>query len=111
YEDILERAQRLPQNKRWRFARDAMARFEKDRDFLDRQLTDTQYLARLAHDYLGALYPDEEADGDGIVRRRNHVVVITGRMTEMLRRKWGLNGILSSHNLPEGEGSSADPAK
>jgi CRISPR-associated endonuclease Csn1 len=104
YDDILERAQRLPQNKRWRFARDAMERFEKDRDFLDRQLTDTQYLARLAHDYLGALYPDEEADGDGVVKRRNHVVVVTGRMTEMLRRKWGLNGILWDHNL-------ADPAK
>lgn len=104
YEDILARAQRLPQPKRWRFASDAMARFEKDRDFLDRQLTDTQYLARLAHDYLGALFPDEEPDGDGVVRRRNHVVVVTGRMTEMLRRRWGLNGILPDHNF-------ADPAK
>src|SRR5690606_33307195 len=73
YDDILERAQRLPPNKRWRFGRDAMERFERDRGFLDRQLTDTQYLARLAHDYLGALYPDEEADGDGVVKRRNHV--------------------------------------
>lgn len=104
YEDILERAQVLPPNKRWRFARDAMERFEKERTFLDRQLTDTQYLARLAHDYLGALYPDEEADGDGVVRKRNHVVVVTGRMTEMLRRKWGLNGILPDHNF-------ADPTK
>ncbi|WP_187969606.1 type II CRISPR RNA-guided endonuclease Cas9 [Aquibium microcysteis] len=104
YDDILERAQRLPPNKRWRFALDAMERFEKDRDFLDRQLTDTQYLARLAHDYLGALFPDEEADGDGVVKKRNHVVVVTGRMTEMLRRKWGLNGILPDHNF-------ADPTK
>lgn len=104
YDDILERAQRLPENKRWRFARDAMQRFEKERDFLDRQLTDTQYLARMAHDYLGALYPDEEPDGDGVLKRRNHVVVVTGRMTEMLRRKWGLNGILPDHNF-------ADPAK
>ncbi len=69
YDDILERAQRLPQNKRWRFARDAMKRFEKERAFFDRQLNDTQYLARLAHDYLGALYPDEETDGDGVVKR------------------------------------------
>jgi len=104
YDDILARAQRLPQPKRWRFAHDAMARLEKDRDFLDRQLTDTQYLARLAHDYLGALYPDEEPDGDGVVKRRNHVVVVTGRMTEMLRRRWGLNGILPDHNF-------ADPTK
>lgn len=104
YDDILARAQRLPLNKRWRFGHDAMARLEKDRDFLDRQLTDTQYLARLAHDYLGSLYPDEEPDGDGVVRRRNHVVVVTGRMTEMLRRRWGLNGILPDHNF-------ADPTK
>lgn len=104
YDEILERAQHLPPNKRWRFALDAMGRFEKERDFLDRQLTDTQYLARLAHDYLGALYPDEEVDGDGEIRRRNHVVVVTGRMTEMLRRKWGLNGILPDHNF-------ADPTK
>jgi len=101
YDEILERAQQLPPNKRWRFAHDAMERFEKDRDFLDRQLTDTQYLARLAHDYLGALYPDEEADGDGVVKRRNHVVVVTGRMTEMLRRKWGLNNILPDHNFSD----------
>lgn len=104
YDDILARAQRLPLNKRWRFGHDAMARLEKDRDFLDRQLTDTQYLARLAHDYLGSLYPDEEPDGDGVVKRRNHVVVVTGRMTEMLRRRWGLNGILPDHNF-------ADPTK
>jgi len=101
YDEILERAQRLPQAKRWRFAQDAMQRFEKERDFLDRQLTDTQYLARLAHDYLGALYKDEQADGDGVVKRRNHVVVVTGRMTEMLRRHWGLNNILSDHNFAD----------
>jgi CRISPR-associated endonuclease Csn1 len=98
YDDILARAAHLPEGKRWRFAQDAMQRFEKDRDFLDRQLTDTQYLARLAHDYVGALYPDEEADGDGVVKRRNHVVVVTGKMTEMLRRKWGLNSLLPDHN-------------
>ena len=98
YDDILERAARLPENKRWRFARDAMEQFEKNRDFLDRQLTDTQYLARLAHDYLGALYGDEEPDGDGVLKRRNHVIVVTGQMTEMLRRKWGLNNLLHDHN-------------
>ena len=101
YDDILARAARLPPNKRWRFAQDAMERFEEERDFLDRQLTDTQYLARLAHDYLGSLYPDEEPDGDGVLKRRNHVVVVTGKMTEMLRRKWQLNSILPDHNFSQ----------
>ncbi|MEX2277371.1 MAG: type II CRISPR RNA-guided endonuclease Cas9 [Cucumibacter sp.] len=101
YDQILERANRLPPNKRWRFARDAMQRFEKNRDFLARQLTDTQYLARLAHDYLGSLYADEEPDADGVLFKRNHVIVATGRMTEMLRRAWELNALLPDHNFAE----------
>jgi len=34
----------------------------------------------------------------GVFQRRNHVRVIPGRMTEMLRRQWGLNSIISDHN-------------
>jgi CRISPR-associated endonuclease Csn1 len=98
YDDILERANRLPLNKRWRFARDAMKKFKDEESFLARQLTDTQYLSRMAHEYLGALYPDEEPDEWGVFSRKNHVRVISGRMTEMLRRQWGLNSILSDHN-------------
>lgn len=99
YDAILERAGRLPRNKRWRFARDAMDKYKDDEGFLARQLTDTQYLSRLAHEYLDALYPGEEADGDGVLGNRRHVRVIPGRMTEMLRRNWGLNSILPDHNF------------
>lgn len=98
YDDILLRAGRLPLNKRWRFGRDAMKKFKDDESFLARQLTDTQYLSRMAHEYLGALYPDEEPDEWGVFTRRNHVRVIPGRMTEMLRRQWGLNSIIADHN-------------
>lgn len=98
YDEILERANRLPLNKRWRFGRDAMKKFKDEESFLARQFTDTQYLSRLAHEYLGALYPDEEPDEWGEFKRRNHIRVIPGRMTEMLRRQWGLNSILSDHN-------------
>ncbi len=99
YEAILERANRLPREKRWRFAHDAMQKFDGEEDFLARQLTDTQYLSRLAHEYLDALYPSGEAGGDGVLARRRHVRVIPGRMTEMLRRNWGLNSILPDHNF------------
>ncbi|MGB3388711.1 MAG: type II CRISPR RNA-guided endonuclease Cas9, partial [Pseudaminobacter sp.] len=99
YDAILERANRLPRNKRWRFARDAMEKYQDEEDFLARQLTDTQYLSRLAHEYLDALYPAEEADGDGVLARRRHVRVIPGRLTEMLRRNWGLNALLPDHNF------------
>lgn len=98
YDDILARAERLPRNKRWRFARDAMKKFKDEESFLARQLTDTQYLSRMAHEYLGSLFADEEPDEWGVFQKRNHVRVIPGRMTEMLRRQWGLNTILSVDN-------------
>lgn len=101
YDEILARAARLPKNKRWRFAADAMQKFEKDGGFLARQLTDTQYLSRMALEYLECLYPSEEPDEHGVLKKRNHVLVSPGRLTEMLRRNWGLNNILSDSNLGE----------
>ena len=98
YDEILERAAQLPHNKRWRFGREAMTRFKDEDGFIARQLTDTQYLSRLTHEYLGALFPDEEPDEWGVFSRQNHVRVIPGRLTEMLRRQWGLNSIISDHN-------------
>lgn len=98
YADIIERAARLAGNKRWRSAPDAMERFSGEKDFLARQLTDTQYLARMAHEYLAALYPDEEPDAWGEYKRRNHVRVVPGRLTEMLRRAWGINSVIGEHD-------------
>jgi CRISPR-associated endonuclease Csn1 len=60
-----------------------MARFEGERDFLDRALVDTQYLSRIAREYLDRLYTEG-----------GHVWVVPGRLTEMLRRHWGLNSLL-----------------
>lgn len=76
----------LPANRAWRFAPDAMERFEGENDFSARALKDTQYLSRIARAYLDALY--DGAD------HKNHVWVVPGRLTEMLRRHWGLNGLL-----------------
>ena len=83
--DVIEaNLKNLPENKRWRFAPDAMERFEGERDFLDRALVDTQYLARISRAYLDTLFTEG-----------GHVWVVPGRMTEMLRRHWGLNSLLS----------------
>ncbi|MEX2617159.1 MAG: type II CRISPR RNA-guided endonuclease Cas9 [Alphaproteobacteria bacterium] len=81
---VAARAWELPKNKRWRFAPDAMENL--DAGFLDRHLTDTQYISRIAREYLTAV-----CDPD-------RVVAIPGRMTAMLRGKWGLNSLLSDHN-------------
>lgn len=90
WEEIAARAAQLPRGKRWRFEPDAMSRFDTEEKFLARQLVDTQYLSRLAREYLAALYPDR---GEG----SSHVWVSPGRLTEMLRRSWGLNSLLG-HN-------------
>ncbi len=52
FEGMMERIQTLPKNKRWRFGPDAMQRFAQGDQWLARQLTDTQYVARLAVQYL-----------------------------------------------------------
>ncbi|MBL3571594.1 type II CRISPR RNA-guided endonuclease Cas9 [Rhodovulum sulfidophilum] len=77
----------LPENKRWRFSPDAMQRFEGEKDFLDRALVDTQYLARISRAYLDTLFTEG-----------GHVWVVPGRLTEMLRRHWGLNSLLSDRD-------------
>lgn len=89
WETIRQRAGHLPENKQWRFAENAMERFLEGQDFLARQLNDTAYLSRVAKKYLECLFPE-----DG----RNHVWVTPGRLTSLLRGKWGLNRILSDAN-------------
>nr|WP_296520006.1 type II CRISPR RNA-guided endonuclease Cas9 [Rhodoplanes sp.] len=92
WDAISARAARLPDGKRWRFQPDAMRRFDLEGGFLARHLVDTQYLSRLAHLYLSALY-SERGEGSG------HVWVSPGRLTELVRRKLGLNDLLPDHNV------------
>ncbi|MFH1805160.1 MAG: type II CRISPR RNA-guided endonuclease Cas9 [Pseudomonadota bacterium] len=87
WDDILARAADLPKNKSWRFAADAMERLKKDGDFLDRQLVDTQYLSRIAREYVSKVCDP------------NQVWVTPGRLTAWLRRNWGLESILSTGNV------------
>lgn len=88
--DIIEPLiKNLPKNKQWRFAPNAMMKAHEDGSFLDRQLTDTQYLSRIAKEYLTRLYPGKESS----------VRVSPGRLTEMLRRHWGLNSLLADSEI------------
>jgi len=100
YDEILDRAHALPPNKRWRFLPDAMERFADETDFLDRQLNETKYLSRIARVYLAHLY-NEKAEG------RLRVRAIPGKLTAMLRGKWGLSKLLRDHNrIGDTEGGS-----
>lgn len=95
---ISTQAARLHKAKQWRFGPDAMEQVEKNGGFLARQLTDTQYLSRIAAHYLSSLYPSSDEGG---------VYVIPGRMTAMLRRLWGLNSLLPDHNIVDNKQSNA----
>ena len=82
YPAILERAALMPRAKAWRFAPDGYQRWLRDeKDFLARSLNDTAYLSRIAREYLGLVCPQ--------------VRVIPGRLTAMLRGRFGLDALLA----------------
>lgn len=83
YEEILERAKQMAQRKRYRFAEDGYKQWlgKEGNDFLARALNDTSYLSRVAVEYLKLVCPQGTR-------------VIPGRMTALLRGKFGLNDIL-----------------
>lgn len=89
---MIARTKHLQRNKAWRFLPDAMEVFEEQKSFDDRQLHATGYLARVVRTYAEALF--DKTDGDG--KQRNHVWMLPGRMTAMLRHRWRLN--LGDHN-------------
>ncbi len=94
WDEIAKRAAELPVNKRWRFRPDAMEKFSTNGGFLARQLTDTQYISRLARDYLTHIYPGDNS---------KNVRVIPGRLTADLRWQWGLDSVLHGHNIEPSE--------
>jgi CRISPR-associated endonuclease Csn1 len=81
YEDMIARAEQMPKSKRYRFGEDGYQRWLKDdKGFLARALNDTRHLSKVAFEYLKLVCPDTR--------------VIPGRMTAMLRAKFGLNDVL-----------------
>ena len=87
--DIALRAAGLPKSKRWRFSPDARRRYDEIGGFQARQLTETSWLARIAKHYLAA------------VTNPNKIHVLPGKLTAMIRAKWGLNTLLPDHNFSD----------
>ena len=80
--DILARAELMPKQKRYRFGEEGYQRWLKeDAGFLPRALNDTRHLSKVAREYLSLVCPQATR-------------VIPGRMTAMLRAKFGLNDVL-----------------
>ncbi len=55
---ILQRVNELSEQKRWKFNKDAMKKFEENGNFLERQLNDTRYISKYAIQYLGRVCKD-----------------------------------------------------
>lgn len=77
YETIIQRGRKLPYPKQRRLLVESI---ELD-DFFARQLVDTAYITSQVHEYVRCLCPD--------------VLCIKGQHTGTLRRRWGLNTVLS----------------
>ncbi len=86
YNLILERSKRLPDNKQWRFHENSIQQFEEEVGFLKRQLHDTQYLSKVAQQYLATLFKDGR-----------YVRVFSGKLTAKLRHDWGINKDRDNH--------------
>jgi CRISPR-associated endonuclease Csn1 len=88
WQAVCERANSLPANKRWRFHKDAMDKFKDESEVLSRMLNDTRYMSRVAAEYM------QYVSG-------RTVVPVTGKLTEVLRRKWGMNQLLGDTDQKE----------
>lgn len=89
WEQISQLANNLPKSKRWRFEPNARQRFDADGGFQARQLNETGWLARVARHYLTAVTDPYK------------IHVLPGKLTAMIRGKWGLNGLLPDHNFSD----------
>lgn len=87
WNEILARVERLPADKRWKFEENAFKRLSDDKgDVLSRMLSDTQYLSKIARQYLCLVTHPTKVQG------------IPGQLTAKLRHHWGLNAVLSDEN-------------
>ena len=91
-DEMIALTRHLPKNKRWRFLPDAMEVFEEQKTLEDRHLHATGHVARIAQAYANSLFDKTDMDG----KKRNHVRMLPGHLTGLLRRHWGLNSAI--HN-------------
>lgn len=84
WQEIVQRVNQLKNtSKKNKFSPTAMNSFEKDASFIQRQLTDNQYIAKAALRYLKCL-----------VDKPSDVWATNGSMTKLLRDKWEMDSIL-----------------
>jgi len=80
---IVERIQILPAQKKRKFSEHALEQYQKETDFIQRQLTDTAYISRIARKYLSYVCPFDS------------IWFVPGSLTGIFRAQWGFNTILN----------------
>lgn len=95
YEQIIEKITKHTPWKAWRFAPDAMDRFDDQDAFRERFMTDTRYIAKWAAQYLTCVCDD--------------VIVVNGRIVSELRYLWGLHNVVAELQSEE-DALTADTA-
>ena len=93
WNEICDRVKLLPKSKQWRFEQNAIENWNKNSEgeFTPRHLSDTRYISRLAKEYLENICIFNKID------------VVTGRLTALLRRHWGLESILCEQRNLDGQ--------
>ena len=91
-DEMIALTRHLPKNKKWRFLPDAMEVFENQKTLEDRHLHATGHVARVAQAYANSLFDKIDMDD----KKRNHVWMVRGQLTGLLRHYWGLNSAI--HN-------------
>ena len=99
YAHILERAKARGSGMFWRFQPNAMERFADNESFRARYLNDTRYIAKMARAYLAPVCQPKPTK-DGVPQA--DVVSLNGRITNNLKKAWGLGSVIG--NLMEEEG-------
>ncbi len=81
---IIERIQNLPAPKKRKFSEHALEQYQATTDFIQRQLTDTAYISRIARKYLAHICPYDS------------IWFVPGSLTAIFRAQWGFNTILNA---------------
>ncbi len=89
YDEMVSRVKMLRSDARDSKLKKFLTQSLDDEGFVRRQLTDTQYAARLATSYLATLYGGAVVAGD-----EQRVFPTSGRITAYLRQRWQLNQII-----------------
>lgn len=80
YEGIWQRVKNLPDSKKWRFAKGALERYNKEGGCIARALNDTRHMSRMATTYL-----------KHVCINPTKVIGLPGGMTALFRDMWKLN--------------------